>query len=256
MQKLTRRTGRSSRNKLIVFADGSFLGLSCWIDTPREFYAWANKSPGLIDFTLSSLPPLTALLLHHHVLSQLGENESIKEHDISYTLPEAGSRLRWDGVQVKWESSRPVSAKSVNRTDFPFFCHDVTPRNIRVPFQDTRKTTHQCGAVGISGVEVLVPRSASDKFAELFGLILGVTPTDFDEHGNHKRSDFKLGPLNQGFSPSTVTLRLESDEKDLNWLHDHGTGICALVLSIADREGHGEEVLDTEGIASTISLKW
>ena len=189
-------------------------------------------------------------------MRNLSENESSKELDISYTLPEAGSCLRWDGVQVEWESSRSVSAKSVNRTDFPFFCHDVMPRNIRVPFQDTRKTMDQCGAVGVSGVEVLVPRSAFDKFAELYRLILGVPPRDFDEHGNHKRSDFKVGPLNHGFSPSTVTLRLESDEKDLDWLRDHGTGICGLVLSIADREGHGEEVLGAEGIASTISLKW
>lgn len=256
LQKLTKCAGQSSRNKLIVFADGTYLELFCWIDTPREFYAWANKSPGLIDFALSSLPPLTALSLHHHVLSQLGGNESSKELDISYTLPEAGSRLRWDDVQVKWESSRPVSAKSVNRTDFPFFCHDVTPRNIRVPFEDKRKTTHQCGAVGISGVEVLVPRSASDTFAELYGLILGVPPRDSDEHGNHKRSDFEVGLPNQGFSPSTVTLRLQSDERDLNWLRDHGTGICGLVISIAGREGHGEEVLGVEGNASTVSLKW
>lgn len=256
MPKLTRCIGQSSRNKLIVFADGTYLELFCWIDTPREFFAWANKSPALIDFALSSLPPLTALSLHHHVLSQLEENESSKALDISYTLPEAGSRLRWDGVQVKWESSRPVSAKSVKRTDFPFFCHDVTPRNIRVPFEDERKTTHQCGAIGISGVEVLVPRSASDKFAELYGFILGAPPRNFDEHGNHKRSDFEVGSPNQGFGPSTVTIRSESDEKDLDWLRDRGTGICGLVLSIAGRQGHGEEVLGAEEIASTISLKW
>ena len=256
VRKLTPCTGQSSRNKLIVFADGTYLELFCWIDTPREFHAWANKSPGLIDFALTSLPPSTAQSLHHHIVSQLEENESSKELDISYTSPEAGGRFRSDGVQVKWETSRPVSAKSANRTDFPFFCHDVTPRNVRVPFEDQRETMHPCGAVGISTVEVLVPSSAADKLAELYGHILGVPPRILDEHGNHKRSDFEVRLPNQGFSPSTVSLRSESDDKDRNWLRDHGTGICALVLSIAGREGHGEEALGTEGTASTISLKW
>lgn len=149
-----------------------------------------------------------------------------------------------------------MSSKAVSRTDFPFFCHDVTPRNVRVPFEDKQKTTHQCGAVGISGVEVLVPRSASDKLAELYGLILGVPPRGFDEHRDHERSIFEIGLPNPGFGSSGVTLRLASNEKDLNRLRDHGAGICGLVLSIAGREGHGEEVLGAEAIASTISLRW
>ena len=145
---------------------------------------------------------------------------------------------------------------SVNRTDFPFFCHDVTPRTIRVPFDDNQKTKHPCGVVGISTVEVLVPRSSADNFAETYGLILGVAPRNYDEPGTNKRSDFEIGLPNQSFDPSTVSLRSEREEKDRDWLRDRGTGIRGLVLSIAGRDGHGEEALGTEGIASTISLKW
>lgn len=43
---------------------------------------------------------------------------------------------------------------------------------------------------------------------------------------------------------------------DRDLLRDRGTSIRGLVLSVTGREGHGEKALGTEGIASTISLKW
>ena len=201
-QQLTRYPGQSSQNKLIVFADGTYLELFCWIDTPREFHAWTKRSPGLIAFAFTSLPPSTAQSLHNDVVSRLRRSQSIKELGISYTPPEAGGRSRPDGVQVKWELSRPVFPMSVNSTDFPFFCHDVTPRTIRIPFDDN-KTEYPCGAVGISTVEVLVPPSSADKFAETYGLILDVPPRIYDERGTKDRSDFlnqvaesRLWPIN------------------------------------------------------------
>ena len=255
-QQLTRYPGQSSQNKLIVFADGTYLELFCWIDTPRESHAWTNRSPVLIDFALTSLPPSTAQSLHNDVVFRLGDSQSSKELGISYTPPEAGSRSGRDGVQVKWESSRPVFPISVNRTDFPFFCHDVTPRTIRVPFDDNHKIKHPCGAVGISTVEVLMPRSSADKFAETYGLILGVPPRMYGELDTYKRSEFEIGLPNQKFGPSTVSLRSEQGEKDRDWRRDRGAGIRGLSLSIVGRDGHGEEALGTEGIASTVYLKW
>ena len=161
-----------------------------------------------------------------------------------------------DGVEVKWQSSRPVSSKSASRTDYPFFCHDVTPRHVRVPFEDNQKTTHPCGAIGISTVEVLVPRSAYEVFAQQYELILGVPPRIYDERDDSRRSDFQLGLPNQGPAPSTVGLRSEQHEKDRNCLRDRGAGICGLVLSVVGRESHGEESLGAEKIASTIFLRW
>ena len=159
-------------------------------------------------------------------------------------------------MEVKWQLSRPVYSKSANRTDYPFFCHDVTPRHVRVPFGDVEKTTHPCGAIGVSTVEVLVPRSLSEEFTQQYGLILGVPPRIYDERDNSRRSDFEIGLPNQAFAPSTVSLRSEQHEKDRDCLRDRGAGICGLILSVAGRESHGKESLGAEGIASTISLKW
>ena len=255
-QSLTWRIGQSSRNKLIVFADGTYLELFCWLDRPREFYAWANKSPGLIDFALTSLPPSTAQSLHIDIMSRLGGKQNGDESDLKYTLPAEGGRSNQDAVQVRWESSRPVSTNSMDRTDFPFFCHDVTPRHVRVPFDDSEKTFHPCGAVGISAIEVIVPKSRSGTFTELYGHILGATPRTSDKRAKAARLDFEVGLPVQGFGSSTISLCSEEEEMDRIWLRDRGAGIHGLILSVEGHEGHGEKALGTEGIPSTISLKW
>ena len=255
-QLLNWRLGQSSRNKLIVFADGTYLELFCWLDRPREFHAWANKSPGLIDFALTSLPSSTAQSLHMDIMSRLRENSIGDELDLRYTLPVAGGRSNQDAVQVKWESSRPVSTKSVDRTDFPFFCHDVTPRNVRVPFDDSEKTYHSCGAVGISTIDVIVPKSKSGEFTKAYGQILGARPRINDKRNNAARLDFEVGLPVPGLSSSTISLGSEEEAMDQIWLRDRGAGIHGLVLTAEGHEGHGEKALGTEGIPSTISLKW
>ena len=255
-QLLNWHIGQSSRNKLIVFADGTYLELFRWLDRPREFNAWANKSPGLIDFALTSLPPSTAQSLHTDIMSRLREKQIGDESDLKYTLPVAGGRSNRDAVQVKWESSRPASTMSGDRTDFPFFCHDVTPRNVRVAFDDSEKTFHPCGAVGISAIEVIVPKSRLGVVSELYGQILGATPRINDKRAKAARLDFEIGLPVLGFGPSIISICSEEDEMDQIWLHDRGAGIHGLILSVEGHEGHGEKALGTEGIPSTISLKW
>ena len=187
---------------------------------------------------------------------RLGEKQTGDESELKYTLPVTGGRSNHDAVKVKWESSRPVSTKSVDRTDFPFFCHDVTPRNVRVPFDDSEKTSHPCGAVGISAIEVIVPKSRLGVVSELYGQILGATPRISDKHAKAARLDFEIGLPVQGLGPSMITVCSEEDEVDQIWLHDRGAGIHGLILSVEGHEGHGEKALGTEDIPSSISLRW
>ena len=190
------------------------------------------------------------------IMSRLRKKQIGDESDLNYSLPVAGGRTNQDAVQVKWESSRPVSTKSVDRTDFPFFCHDVTPRNVRVPFDDSEKTSHPCGAVGISAIEVIVPKSKSGDFTEVYGQILGARPRINAKRNEAVRLDFEIGLPVQGFGSSTISLCSEEEEMDQVWLRDRGAGIHVLVLSVEGHEGHGEKALGTEGIPSTIFLKW
>lgn len=64
----------------------------------------------------------------------------------------------------------------------PFYCHDVTPRGLRVPIDDAT-TKHQCGAVGVRGITIIVGTQAGlDElkgiYVELFG---GEGSVDGDE---------------------------------------------------------------------------
>lgn len=201
------------------------------------------------------MPPITAQSLHKDMVSRLAKEQNDDWSDLRYTPPEAGSRSRPDGLQVRWESSRPISPKSPQYTGFPFFCHDVTPRSIRVPFDDKKKTNHLCGAVGVSSIEIIVPQSRFEEYTTLYGQVLGASPL-VDEPGTAQKLNFQIGLPVQDFGPSSICLRSEQDEMDQDWLRDRGTGIRRLLLSVVGREGYGEEALGSESIASTILLKW
>lgn len=145
------------------------------------------------------MPPSTAQSLHGEISSRLHDQHRDGDLEVTYSVPKAGSRARKDGVKVEWESSRPTTPSSgttphgssslLDRTDLPFFCHDVTSRNTRVPFDDVQKTTHPCGAVGIKAVQVLVPQANFAAYAKLYEIVLGTPARSFSGEGC--RSDEK-----------------------------------------------------------------
>lgn len=100
-----------------------------------------------------------------------------------------------------------------------------------------------------------MPKPRFEEYTTLYGQILGASPR-VDEPGTAKKMNFLIGLPVQDLGPSSICLRSEQDGIDQDWLRDRGTGIRRLLLSVAGREGHGEEVLGSESIASTISLKW
>lgn len=54
--------------------------------------------------------------------------------------------MRPDGRELKWQTGRQTTF------DLPFFCGDVTPRELRVPEGDARR--HANGALGVASVTV------------------------------------------------------------------------------------------------------
>lgn len=234
---------------------------------PTEFLAWADKPPGLMDFALTSMSPSAAISLASEITERICENYGDDGSEITYTYPQAGSRTRKDGVQVQWESSRPysvdnvdVDSKITDRTDVPFFCHDVTSRTTRVPFNDETKTTHPCGAVGIAAVEVLVPRHSIQNYKDLYTTILGSKPEigkHDEKYSDEERFVFEVGVPNQSFGPSAIHVCSERNASDTaTWPGDGDPGISSLFLNVKERGGNGRRNLGTVGIASTILLEW
>lgn len=113
-----------------------------------------------------------------------------------------------------------------------------------------------CGAVGISNVEVVLPKLTFNRFAKLDEEILVVSSRTINERDEDTQLNFETGLMNRGFGPSTVSLSSRQDEVDRVWLRDRGTGIRGLVLPVAGHKGHDEKALGAEGVSSTILLKW
>jgi hypothetical protein len=268
----SRSLGQSSRNKLIVFADGTYLELFNWFDKPpdedakdRPMRVWAKKQPGLIDFALSSLPTSTAEAHFDTRVARLQTGEGDGGLGVGYTAPEAGGRTRKDGVQVRWKVSRPEFAQTVNtpdealfpngRIDAPFFCYDVTSRDVRVPFEDKEKTTHLCGATGVAAVEILVPKAKMDAYVKLYSSILGSSLKVLGEGDKENGLVFQIDLPVQRAGLSAIRLRSEQNEQDVAWLMERGVGISGLILALGEGQAGVKGCLGTEGIASTISLQ-
>ncbi|MCJ1458664.1 hypothetical protein MMC28_009038 [Mycoblastus sanguinarius] len=75
-----------------------------WIDKPQDSYAWVDKSPGLVGFALTSLPPSTAASLPYDITIRIQQQCSDNYLLIKYSPSEPDIRARSDGVRVKWES--------------------------------------------------------------------------------------------------------------------------------------------------------
>jgi hypothetical protein len=226
---------------------------------------WAKKEPGLIDFALTSVPPSTIESHFDACVSRLQTENGDGGLGVTYMPPEAGGRTRKDGVEVKWRVSRPEFRRSVNtpdealfpngRIDAPFFCYDVTGRDLRVPFEDKEKTTHPCGAVRIAAVEMLVPKAQIDAYVKLYSSILGSSPEVLNKEGKEDGLVYQIGLPVKNAGASAIRIRSEQSEEDVAWLKKRGIGISGLVLELGVGQEAVKHRLGVEGVASTILLE-
>lgn len=145
--------GGVSHNALVIFADGSYFELIAYRQAAPDVRWWQTLSragEGLVDFAL--LPEDVD-----------GDLAAARQRGLALNGPIAGGRLRQDGVRLDWRIVRPVT------TDLPFWCGDVTPRELRVPTADKR--AHANGASGIAGVTVAVRdvQASTERYAALVG---------------------------------------------------------------------------------------
>lgn len=144
-----------THNALISFADGAYLELIAFKAEAPEHAWWRHKAvgEGLIDYAL--LPGDTA-----------ADVAAARERGLEMDGPYPGGRNRPDGVRLEWLTARPADP------ELPFFCGDVTPRELRVPGPDT--WDHDNGVRGLSRVSVAV--RDLDAGAEHYAALLGGRP--------------------------------------------------------------------------------
>ena len=250
---------------MIIFADGTYLELFNWIQKPVEFTDWAEKSPGLIDFALTTLRPFNAASNFEQISKNLGFRGGGAGLGVQYSAPKAGGRKRKDGKDVKWEVTRPQYTDAENtpsseyfptkRIDVPFFCHDLTPRVVRVPWDEEELTRHPSGASGIAAVEVLVPPEKLTAYSTVYSSITGSSPNQINDKDKKGVSFDLVLPTSQATGP-IIKLRVPTSDADRAWLKERGVGIREIQVSVQGRKDHGVKQLAGDGIGSTISLLW
>lgn len=211
-----KHAGGRTENKLIAFRDGSYLELISFInDDPakRRGHWWGSHTPGFIDWALTSDTPEDAVAAAKRVI------EVDTALDVRYAAPIDGGRTRPDGQEVKWKVTFPENAR---RGEMPFWCHDVTARDVRVPEGDAA-TSHPCGAVGIAQVTLSAPPEKEGDYRKLYDAALGMKGVE--EYG--AASWEILAPKDVGMSRSPrIGLETAADGLD--------EGSRALFVTISD----------------------
>src|SRR6185437_12523647 len=128
----------ASHNALIVLEDGAYFEIIAYRQAAPDNRWWrvlTTAGEGIVDFAI--LPENTGKDL-----------QAARLRGLQLEGPTPGGRLRLDGVRLDWQIARPAT------TDLPFWCADVTPRDLRVPEGGLR--LHANGVSGVSQVRILV----------------------------------------------------------------------------------------------------
>lgn len=266
-----KHNGQASRNKLIIFSDGTYLELFNWYDTPpslddetKPMRVWGPKQDGLIDFALTSttIPAEECMSAVNDTLSKgTGGDAAL---GVRYQDPIYVVRKRPDGIDTETSVSRPVfqdGDKVPNadlfpggRLDVPFFCHDVTERQLRIPSSDKSKTTHPCGATGIAACEILVPEEQFSEYTTLYSNILGskVEISGDETSGRCAALDISRP---EGLARGKVIVRAARSEYGLERMKTRGIGFSDLIIETSKDIDGGKRSFGSSGIESTLWLE-
>ncbi|EME48620.1 hypothetical protein DOTSEDRAFT_141842 [Dothistroma septosporum NZE10] len=163
-----------TENKLILFADGTYLELIAFIndDPEKRRGHWWDKPYGAVDYALTTTADQS-----FGALSSIMDRLSHTDTGVSYTNPQEGGRLKPDGAELKWRVTFP---SGTSRGTVPFFCHDVTPRHRRVPVTSSN-TIHPSGAIGMSGV--LLEVKGESLHSQLTSATAAILDNDLSQDG-------------------------------------------------------------------------
>lgn len=146
-----------TENKLIIFADGTYLELIAFTsEGAKEGHWWGDKGYGIIDYAFTLPGNITSIVQDYDKLKQRWDRLNVPAGWKPGELKE-GSRLRPDGTRIEWRVAFPEPRV---RGVAPFWCFDVTPRELRVPVE-SKNVNHACGAVGVSQLILYTSFSSS-----------------------------------------------------------------------------------------------
>jgi len=127
-----------THNALVTFADGSYLELIAFFERSPDHRWWPalQQGGGFVDFCVGSD-------------DLRGDTERLRRAGVPMQDPRPMSRMRPDGIEVRWELAVPAPGFG---GVLPFLIQDVTRRVERVP----PAADHPNGIAGIDGVAIAV----------------------------------------------------------------------------------------------------
>jgi len=237
-----RHADNKTENTLIVFESGVYIELIAFIppeEDSRRNHWWGGKGAGFVDWavTSGSVKDVRRLVGGDGLGRGGGDDSGGAEGrgmQVMYEQPRSGGRRRVDGLDVRWEVTFP--SPGIERGSVPFWCHDVTPRELRVPV-DEAVVRHACGAVGVAGVAIVVREQDLESYGRVYGEILGVKR---DGDGDGKVWKFRIPqPRGEGSRETTIVLRSPRDAFEERLLERQSVAITEVVLLVED-DGDGE----------------
>jgi hypothetical protein len=213
-------------NKLVILESGVYLEFIAFVDDDvkkREGHWWGTKSPSsIIDWALTS--------------RDVKDVEKLRE--VGYGEPRRGGRKRGDGKEVEWFVTFP--SPGTERGSVPFFCHDVTPRGLRVP---EAGISHSSGAISVDHIVIVV---ATEKLAELIKTYTAIFGASISKHGKAWRlsepSPVEMIPKGADKGP-VVELTEPKSEEDWQIVRKNGgvAGVKELRVFCRGQQGEREK---------------
>ncbi|KAH7928212.1 hypothetical protein BV22DRAFT_1059561 [Leucogyrophana mollusca] len=231
--------GGLTANALVILQDGVYLELISFTHpashyppgspdrAKRDANPWAWKSLGWIDYAfLGSSKASIANIINDRAGTHIYEPEV------------EGGRVRGDGKVLKWVISAP--GEELGRGSTPFFCGDVTPRELRVPIDPPSNAEHPSGVLGIAYVRVLVGRKALSELSSQLQFVVGeeaILKTNTQLQWELKT------PSGSGSTRNPrLVLSIPTNEEEEVSLKDRGPGIAEVAFWTGDGGKAGEAV--------------
>lgn len=198
----------ATSNTLILLADGCYIELISFVNTALASEHWWGPDAGYVGWKDWCLTNGNSPEDNHKSVSE------------THGEPIHGGRKRADGIDVKWAVTFPKGDKGgqKSRGRIPFFCHDTTAREVRVPIDDD-KVTHSSGALGVLQVTIIVKDQALlDETKEAFSSLFGESGEDalggscFKAGRVHEVPCLEGGPM--------ITLRLPTSKEEMEQVEE------------------------------------
>ena len=291
-------------NALIVFPDGVYIELIQFeplpvpgsgenqqeFETRRKQHWWYHCRPGWIDWCLQdgisdgAIESINdnAKRLRESAVQELqgtkeGGDAKVVAPRLLYQEPQEGGRTTTRGDKIKWKVTFPLppssSAKHVSevnlpvgniRSHVPFWCADLTPRQLRVPLTHGHHDNH---SPGIAEITLLYAHDTVTAYLDVslalnqpiqpntlpitsdFQLVpneipyrLLSTPAATHKPDANAAPDITTSSHHEALQSATsglasrlirVVVKVAEDPDDLKWIKEHGEGLYEVALYVA-----------------------